>query len=215
MLTNVTEQGLRVTPRFYVEGVALASQRLDLRPHEYRVLNVDEGLGAGAQSVLEGGLRLEVDGPPGSLMARGFVEDPARGFSSNLTFLDPQMPQTKRLHGAQLFMGQTDALPGLPQGISFTAWLLLRNTTAREMQVDINVRYSIRSNAGIAGRARIPSLRLGRQEVRRINIKEWLVSAVQIPEQIHSAGVTARVEPQKGTSSAKSLCVYADSLLVS
>ncbi len=99
------------------------------------------------------------------------------------------MSQTETLQGAQLFMGQTEALPGLPAGISFTPWLLLRNTTDRPLPVKITVRYSRRANAGMASRAKVPPFTLEPQEVRRINLRASLESVVEIPERIHAAGL--------------------------
>jgi hypothetical protein len=189
LLTNVSDKPLSVHPTWYVDQVAQPSHPLMLNPHQCQELKVDQVLAAKAESALQGGLSLEYNGDLGSLMARGFVEHLERGFSSNLTFLDPEMPQSERLHGAQLFLGQTDALLGLPAGMSFTPWLLLRNTTTQPMRVEISVNYSIRANTEVAGQARIPAFTLAPQQVRRINLKESLRSVVQIPERIHSAGL--------------------------
>ncbi len=82
IFTNVDARPLAVRSTFYIAGEAVMSGEWRLGPHACQVLDVDEVLGAVAGSVGQGGITLTYEGEPGSLLARGFVVDPARGFSS-------------------------------------------------------------------------------------------------------------------------------------
>jgi hypothetical protein len=98
VLTNRTAEP--VTVRAQLHGATRGTEdgppdrrerrvQVRLEPHEVQVLDMGAGEG-GAQALGRfGGLTVEFDGPPGALMARGFVEDMQSGYAVPITFARP------------------------------------------------------------------------------------------------------------------------------
>ena len=83
------------------------STTVALLPHETRLLHVQEDLfgnGSGAMSRL-GGISVEHNGPAGAVLARGFAQEPAKGYSLAVQFSDPQGAKSSAYQGAGLRLG--------------------------------------------------------------------------------------------------------------
>jgi hypothetical protein len=103
VVTNRSEEAITVRAALDgaqpTSGARPAGRRTEvaLGPHELRVVEFGAALDAVGRL---GGLTLEVDGPPGALVARGFVADPAIGYSASVAFGDPTTGRTSTYHGA-------------------------------------------------------------------------------------------------------------------
>lgn len=125
-IANTTDSEIRATVRVTSEnGGTLRQIPVPLGPHHSRLINLRSIVGSGVDS--QGGISIEHDGPPGGIMAEGFITQRAKGFTSNLRFLDPGGFGGNKLHGAGVY---------LPAGRpAFRGHLLLRNISGESVAV--------------------------------------------------------------------------------
>lgn len=79
-----------------------------LQPHETRMTGLQDLLTDRVVSELPevAGISIEHQGQPGTLLARGTVQEPAKGYSSAIQFIDPGARRTTKLRGTGLRLGQ-------------------------------------------------------------------------------------------------------------
>src|SRR5262249_40050244 len=135
-VTNVSDH--KVTLNFAANA---RSKRFILTPRETRVLRLRQDFGErqenGATLV-----RLTHDGAPGSVIATGFVLNPAKGYSTTFSFFDPLNAGSNRLAGAHVRFGYPDTNEGFPQDTRFRAPLVLANVGARPLTAHVSVDYT-------------------------------------------------------------------------
>ncbi len=187
ILTNTSAGPLNVVPILTVGQSKATAGALSLGPHETRTMAVDEILGLGGLvrgNILEGGIQLKHTGGPGDLMANVTLSN-NRGFSSTLKFIDPAAQRSREIHAPGILV-QGSYLPGMPFLTGYTTIILLRNTTDREVQVQGSFDYTA---AGVTRSVRIPPIRLGVSETRRIDLGRVVSQRVRLPDRLESAGL--------------------------
>ncbi|MGH9764196.1 MAG: hypothetical protein ACREAC_25460, partial [Blastocatellia bacterium] len=107
-----------------------ASSGAELGPHQTRVFSLHDLAGAGllpaAGSRNAGGITVEHQGEPGSVLAYGMASQSDIGFSSHFPFEDPAMAMSTSLSAAHILVGAPD-VAGLPNGAVFSANAILGN----------------------------------------------------------------------------------------
>ena len=112
-MTNTTDEP--VTGRVAITGAAGVD--MSLLPHHSRVLP----LPVGEESGRLGGITVRHAGPPGAVLARGWIFDAAGGYSANLRFTDPATAKSSSYHGAGVRLADVAGMPVAPAIVAYNA----------------------------------------------------------------------------------------------
>jgi hypothetical protein len=143
-LSNTLDQPLNVHVNIDSEGKQTPYPLARLNAHQTVVLNVQDVLkevGGRAETIGQGGLSVDYDGPVGALIAHGFVLSNKRRFASNLHLVDPAGQPTSLLDGTGLPLGRPAAASA--PGAFFTPTLFLRNTTSQPQTATVAAQYTV------------------------------------------------------------------------
>ncbi len=172
VLSNTSEKSLKVSETITVAGVAFKGRGRILKPHETELVSLDEALRAiGKEGSGVGGISIAHDGSPGDLLVQGIVEERARGFSSNIAFVDLARRSSSKLFSPGLKLG----------GLDFSPYLVLRNTKPEALDVDVIVHYN---QSGEARLLKASTISLGPAESRLVDLREHLG-----PLEVNGAGL--------------------------
>lgn len=187
-LTNTT---------FTAIGVTVSSGRksrpVTLGGRETKVIDLREFLAGKAPDAAL--VTIEHTGALGALAATGFVFNEAKGFSSNLNFVDCSTVRSNRLAGAHVRLGQAAAREGFPSGTFFRAPLVLANTTDSPADASVSVDYTVNS---AAQRVELGQATLGPGEVRQIDLAQELAGR-GVSGPVEDAGVDISYSGMQGS----------------
>ena len=157
------------------------STTVALLPHETRLLHVQEDLfgnGSGAMSRL-GGISVEHNGPAGAVLARGFAQETAKGYSLAVQFSDPQGAKSSAYQGAGLRLGVAGGEALTPVAVAY-------NAGTQEATVTGRMPYTT-SDGGTA-EVSLREVRLRPGEAREIDVA-GTVREAGVPADIFAAGL--------------------------
>jgi len=144
MVTNTS--GFQANADVFLDfaGTRHPSAVVSFRPHETKMLSVTELLGelnVSAAAAAEGGVTIIQRELTPTLIAQGKVLDPVTGFSTTLTFPDPQVQMASALHASGVPIGKpTNDSPFARTGY-FTPHVVLRNLTGAAQAATITVEH--------------------------------------------------------------------------
>jgi hypothetical protein len=148
-ISNTTDERRTATLRSIQEAEESDERQIDLAPHTTQVLALEQfSRAASNEDNRVGGVRLEYKGPFGAIMIAGSLMNEAEGYSANMPFGSSDLtnsPLTKiSLGSAGIMAGKPDAvmMPGFPTGTRFTPYTVLRNTTAKPLDISLALNYT-------------------------------------------------------------------------
>jgi hypothetical protein len=148
------------------------SEDLPLAAHETRVLELRELLNErGVESATIGGISVKHTGRRGAVLARGFIQEPATGFSNVIEFYDPQTFKSSKLDGAGLRIGRV-------AGQRLKQVAVARNVGDMPVVLTGRIPYTLKD--GTQGVIDLPELRLEAGETR----------SIQLARAINQSGIT-------------------------
>jgi hypothetical protein len=111
VLTNLSDETIVVQGQ--LRGTASTPlDTVSLEPQSLRVVALPRARQPGASAM--GAVSLTYDGPPGALLARGFIEAGRTGYSAPVEFADPAGFRTSSLHGGGVRLSGPDGRPVSP-----------------------------------------------------------------------------------------------------
>lgn len=154
-LSNTTDQQRIVTLREVRNASDQSAREVQLAPHSIQMIDLEQ-ISRDASDSLKtaGGVRVEFQGPRESIMITGSLANETIGYSANMPFWSrgmmtstgmtaPASPSRLSLGMAGLMVGKPDAMmmPGFPADTKFAPYLALRNTTAKPIDVALQLNY--------------------------------------------------------------------------
>ena len=182
VLTNTTEQKQKSAVRLVSSGSSEESSKdgsesqnlVELGPHSTRMLTLDELWTTTSELPNQaGGIRVQYDEMPGSIIAAGGLVNEAEGYSANMPFWshDLSSASVEITYGsAGLMVGKPDPMSGFPAETVFTPYLALRNTSSKPLDVRFKVNYMPMGWASV-------TRSLGRQQLRPFEARQINLSA--------------------------------------
>jgi hypothetical protein len=144
-LSNRTDQDTQAGIRLVSANGTLTQPRtVKLPTHSTLMFSLDnltDGLGAEGNV---GGVRVDYSGQPGSVIAEGGLLNAKEGYSANIPFVrnTPSQPGIVTLGSAGIMVGKPDPMMRFPAETRFTPYLVLRNTTTKAIDVDLQLNYT-------------------------------------------------------------------------
>lgn len=146
-----------------IDGVLheqLEPQKISLHAHQTQILSLQEIVGEDAESLAEiGSISLSHDGANGAVLARGFMQDNAVGYSNVIEFIDPAKLKSSKIDAVGLRIGKLDGRK-LVQGV------VVRNIGATAVKLSGFLSY-IKANG--SGEIDFPALTLAPGETRKLD----------------------------------------------
>lgn len=165
-LSNTTDLPLTITVLAQgAEAEQKSSTLITLQPHETRVTNLKDLLTDKAVLPSMGSVSIAHQGQPGALLARGFVQESAKGFSSSIQFVDPANLKSAMLRGTGLHLGQIAGDELRPVVAAYN----IGDATAV-----ISGKLCFTSKDGLAAGVSIAKLRLRAGELKLVSLKSAL-----------------------------------------
>ncbi len=182
VVSNTTDTMLSVTAR--VNGTSPRQrepQEFNLLPHETRVLDVLADLvGAHGGTLAEaGGVSLTHSGAGGALLARLFIADAAKGYSSWARLTDPAKGKANTYQGAGLRLGSV-------AGERLTPVVVARNVGTSATTITGRIPYTLKD--GSTGIVSLPALRLAPGDADTIDLAGALARS-RIERNVATAGL--------------------------
>lgn len=109
VLSNTTDTMLSVSMTIRGKSPKReADTRVDLAPHETKILDIERDLLGRGQSAMStfGAISIEHNGAPGALLARAMALETSLGYSLPIQFTDPKTSKSTNLQGAGLRIGK-------------------------------------------------------------------------------------------------------------
>ncbi|MCA1642395.1 MAG: hypothetical protein LC785_10700 [Acidobacteria bacterium] len=183
VVSNTTDAALSVNAR--VDGTAPPQRepaQLNLLPHETRVLDLLADLvgSHGGALARVGGVSLTHSGAGGALLARLYVEDAEKGYSSWARFTDPAKGKATTYQGAGLRLGSV-------AGERLTPVVVARNVGADATTITGRVPYTLAD--GGAGVVELPALRLAPGEADTVDLTAALARRSHVERSVATAGL--------------------------
>lgn len=189
VLSNATQKEEVATVSAEAEGSPEDSGRaIALRPRETRLIPLEEIGDRGADwrsnrtgQPDAGGIRIEYDGMMGDVSISGGLMNQSEGYSARMPLWERDMtstaPAKTSYASAGVMIGQPDPMmmPGFPPQTRFAPYLVLRNTTAQAMNVDLGANYM--SSGGAPVSIQLPHEALRPFEARQVDLSDELNSA--------------------------------------
>lgn len=188
ILTNTSDELLTVSAtlsrRPHVSG---SPQTFILQPHQMRMIDVRETFGNGYGNSDALGISLTHDGATHALLARALISEPAKGYSTAVTFSNPNRAKSNELHGAGLKLGTigNDALNPI---------LILRNTGGENTIVKVRIPYT--RTDGTNRTLTIDDVNLRGNEIKQINLDA--ISQIAGQGVIETAGIEIQNQAENG-----------------
>lgn len=202
-LSNTTDSALTATINAY--GTAPKQKEplvLTLASHETRIMDVQRDVAGKKGGVLAeaGGVSIGHSGQPGALLARGFIEEPAIGYSSFIKFSDPLKAKSSKLQGAGLRISDV-------AGEELTPVAVARNIGSSASVVSGRIPYTL--NDGSTGAVSLPEMLLAPGEAKVIDLAR-AVKASGIRQNVATAGAEFEYSTEPGSVMMSALSVSRD-----
>jgi hypothetical protein len=136
---NTTAETRKVEASFFANRRTPEKQQFELKPHEFRFVNIDTLLQDTAESA--SGIRVSFTGQPGDIITEGTLLNRKSGFSKHIRFLDTALhfsDHSLRTHF--LLLGRQPDTEGFPAQISFHSVAAIRNVDSIPVQVQPTLR---------------------------------------------------------------------------
>jgi hypothetical protein len=147
-LTNTTDRRRAAIVRVTRKRGDFDLREVDLPPLTTQLLDLKEvSREAADESNAAGGVRVEFNGPTGAIMVTGSLVNESEGYSANMPFWDQRQTNSsvQKINSGStgIMVGKPDPMmmPGFPAQTHFIPYLVLRNTTAAEMDVTLKLNY--------------------------------------------------------------------------
>jgi hypothetical protein len=173
-LQNTTDAVVIATPAVQFSGNWVNLGKRRLQAHEAVTLQLPRfpsKTPSGQQALA---VRVAHNSQPGSVVAQGWVEDAAIGFSAPFTF-QPNLTcdcgnETHHLYGTGMEIGSAGGMMGLAPGATFSPYLALRNRYTKSLVVNASFTYE---SAGQVETVALPPVPLGGQASALVNLKDY------------------------------------------
>lgn len=174
-LANTKTERMTITPTFYINGEALASEPVILEAHESETLDIGRALNRlnVSTGTIRGGITLRHDRQPGALAVAGAITGKQSGFSTTMRFVDVRAQHSTKLYGAHLLIGKSGTQAGFTASTSFAPHVTVRNTTTQPVHIQGRVLYTTKDDSRSV---EITPLTLAANEVRALNLSAVIAS---------------------------------------
>lgn len=168
-VSNVTNREAEANIRVVsAAGVLSAPKAITLAAHSTQMFSLEgtnDGLGAEGHA---GGIHVDYPGDPGTIMVSGGLLNPKEGYSANIPFVRGRSIQTGpvTVGSTGIMVGKPDPMMRFPVETTFKPYLVLRNTTSKLINLNLDVSY-MTENAPIS--REIPE-RLAPLATKRVNL---------------------------------------------
>jgi hypothetical protein len=169
-LTNTASTAITVTISS-VQDAQKQEKNIYLNPRETKVVNLREFVAEPVREPSATLLSLTHNGAPGDLITTGFTLNNKNGFASNLLFVDRATATSNKLAGAHVRIGQAAASDGFPAGTTFSAPLVVANSSDLPSEVRVVVDYTIDASPH---RVELTSFTLAAQEIKQLDLAQEL-----------------------------------------
>jgi hypothetical protein len=202
-LQNASAQTIHVTPSLTLAGSAASMAPVTLPPNGSSVVWMSAVAsmwsGAGPSPALwqknaVGGITLSQDGPAGALVTGAWIEDNSIGYSTTLTFVNPQTPG-QTLFGTQILVGNAGLALGLPANFVIQSQLVLRNMSNQPASVQGTLTFS--DNSGGTYPVPILALQLAAGQITAIDLGQ-VKSLGNVPSQVVCASLSLQYSGASG-----------------
>jgi IPT/TIG domain len=185
-LSNTTDQQQIALLTSVHPGNNLNSQQVTLAPHSTQMLKLEDiTTDASSPDNRAGGIRVEYEGSQGNILVTGALANESEGYSANMPFWPRDMssssPTPTTYASAGLMLGKPDPMmmPGFPKETTLSAYLSLRNTTEKPLDVALQLNYM--SAMGMEGSMpvtrNLPAQHLAPFEARQVDLQGPLNAA--------------------------------------
>ncbi len=185
-LCNTTDQQQTAALTAIHPGNNANPQQVTLAPHSTQMLKLEDIPNqASSPDNRAGGIRVEYEGSQGAILVTGALANESEGYSANMPFWPRDMssssPAQITYASAGLMLGKPDPMmmPSFPKETTFSAYLSLRNTTEKPLDVALQLNYM--SAMGMQGSApvsrNLPAQHLAPFEARRVDLQGPLNAA--------------------------------------
>jgi hypothetical protein len=195
-ITNTSLSPVAVTVKLTDGGASnSAMQQATLASHNTVWVDLTQIWTQLPSSTITGGIEIAYTGVQNAISVSGGLEDDAKGYSQMLHFAgsmqgqsaasitasstaattsSPSQPQTTTLDSTGIMMGTQEADMQFPQGTVFAPYMVLRNTTANPMPVQLAVNTMVGATPTDLA---LGSVTLAPFESRQVNMKPLLTAA--------------------------------------
>jgi len=198
-LSNTSDSAVMVMARADGARPARAgSVTVELLPHETRVLDVQRDFfGRSREMSRLGGISVEHNGLAGAVLARGFAQEAAKGYSLAVQFSDPQASKSSGYQGAGLRLDASG-------GEALTQVAVAHNAGVAEAVVTGRLPYTTAD--GLTALVTLPEVRLAPGETEAIDIAGAIKDA-GIPPDVTGAGLEFEYSAAPGSVQMAALSV--------
>ncbi len=180
-LANITDKPKQVSLQLLdSRGKAAPPRFVSVPPRASRMLRLEDLSEDFRLPQDSGGVRVEYQGPPGTLVITGGLLNETNGYSANIPFwlhdTESSAPFKITYGMAGLMVGKPDPMmmPGFPASTEFSLYLAVRNTTERPLNAAFQLNYM--NGASIVTR-NLPNLQLRPFEATQVDMRSILKSA--------------------------------------
>jgi hypothetical protein len=178
-LLNTTMQS--VSADLTITGLSRpGARRLTLLPHQTQWIDLSEFF-AGEQARV-GGIRVAYTGQPYAILVAAGLEDPGRGYSTNLPIYlpraDARPPGLREYAAVGIMVNKQDPLLNFPTHVAFSPYAFFRNVASAPRTLNFQVYYN--EGRQSAATLRMSKLVLEPGEARELPIKYLLSSRHQV-----------------------------------
>jgi Bacterial Ig-like domain (group 2) len=185
-LSNTTDQQQAAVLTPVHPGNNSNPQQVTLAPHSTQMLKLEEiATEVSDPDNRAGGIRVEYEGSQGTILVTGALVNESEGYSANMPFwfhdMSSSSPTQITYASAGLMLGKPDPMmmPGFPKDTAFSAYLSLRNTTDRPLDIALQLNYM--SGMGMEGSAPVnrslPAQHLAPFEAKQVNLQGAFTAA--------------------------------------
>ncbi len=153
---------------------------IELQPHETRLLDVQRDFFGKSRGMSRfGGISLEHSGPAGAVLARGFAQETAKGYSLAVQFSDPQKSKTSGYQGAGLRLGTAGGDALTPVAVAYNAG---------DTEAIVTGRLPYTTTDGLTAYVTLPDIHLEPGETEEIDVAGAIKDA-GMPQEVTGAGL--------------------------
>jgi hypothetical protein len=199
-ISNTSDSTVTVTARANGAQPARAgSITIELLPHETRLLDVQSDLlrKVGRTMSRLGGISVEHSGPAGAVLARGFAQETAKGYSLAVQFSDPGASKSSGYQGAGLRLGEVGGEPLTPVAVAHNAGVVETTVTGR-------LPYT--TAGGATAEVTLPEVHLSPGETATIDVAGAIRDAA-VPQGVTGAGLEFEYSTEPGSVQMAALSV--------
>jgi hypothetical protein len=215
-LQNTTENETTAIPTVFSSGKETRLDPIRLAPHQAATVKLPPvEAGKNEARTRAAGLRVEYDGSPGSVVAQGWVEDDAIGFSDPIAFHPKSNcncgDQLQHRYGTGVMIGSPSPSMGFPSGTVFSPYLAMSNRSDKPLIAKPVFSYD--SAAGNK-KVRLHKVSLGPQETATMNLLDFQKSGI-IPAEVDAGSIDLQFKGEPGALISELASVDQDGSFVS